>query len=76
MTPIATTLLDELDLGEDERRALSEEAVRLGVPVDLFISKTLLEKAREIRSAAGLPPGPSSSRPVHAPRRRRPLAVA
>lgn len=47
-----TTIIEELDLPEDRRAAMSREAMRRGVPVNLLVKEWLLEKADQLIAAA------------------------
>lgn len=47
-----TSILDELDLPEERRAALSREAMRLNKPVNLLLKEFLLQKADAILAAA------------------------
>lgn len=47
-----TTILEDLDLPEDRRAALSREALRRGVPVAEVIRQLVLEKSNQLVAAA------------------------
>jgi hypothetical protein len=47
-----TTILDDLDLPEERRAALSREALRRGVPVAELIRQMVLDKSNQLVSAA------------------------
>lgn len=47
-----TTILDDLDLPEERRAALSREALRRGIPVAELIRQMVLEKSNQLVSAA------------------------
>jgi hypothetical protein len=47
-----TTILDDLDLPEERRAALSREALRRGLPVAELIRQMVLEKSNQLVSAA------------------------
>lgn len=47
-----TTILEDLDLPEDRRAALSREALRRGVPVAELIRQMVLEKSNQLVAAA------------------------
>lgn len=47
-----TTILEDLDLPEDRRAALSREALRRGVPVAEVIRQMVLEKSNQLVAAA------------------------
>ena len=51
-TTSATTIIEELDLPEDRRAALSREALRQGIPVDRLVQQILLKKADQIIRAS------------------------
>jgi len=50
-----TTIIDDLQLPDDRREALSREALRLGKPVNQLCREWLLAKADEIIAASKLP---------------------
>lgn len=50
-------------LSEEEQRALSREAVRRGVPLNLIFKEAILERARAINRAAGVPVPSESAQP-------------
>ena len=51
-TTSATTIIEELDLPDDRRAALSREAMRLGIPVNRLVQQILLKKADQIIRAS------------------------
>lgn len=48
---MTTTIIDDLNIPEDRREALSREAMRRGVPVAVLIRDWVLAKADEIARA-------------------------
>ncbi len=47
-----TSIIEELELPEERRAALSREAMRRGVPVNQLVKEWLLEKADQLIAAA------------------------
>lgn len=43
-----TTIAEELEIPEDRRAALSREALRLGVSVNVLVKRVLLKKSEQI----------------------------
>ena len=49
-----TTIIEELELPEDRRAALSREAMRKGIPVNQLVKELLLKKADQLIKASEL----------------------
>ena len=47
-----TTIIEELELPEDRRAALSREAIRRGIPVNQLVKEVLLTLADQIIGAS------------------------
>lgn len=47
-----TSIFEELELPEDRRAAMSREAMRRGIPVNMLVKEWLLEKADQILASA------------------------
>lgn len=47
-----TSIIEDVDLPDERRDALSREAMRRGVPVDQLVRECLLEKADQLIEAA------------------------
>ncbi len=47
-----TTIIEELELPEDRRAAISREAIRRGIPVNQLVKEVLLNLADQILKAA------------------------
>ncbi len=48
-----TTIIEDLDLPEESKAALSREALKQGIPVNQLVKQVLLKTADRILRAAG-----------------------
>lgn len=56
-----TTIIEELDLPDDRREAISREAMRQGKPANQLVKEWLLDKADQIIAAASTEARPKAA---------------